>query len=173
MLVMFYTDQEGWGGWGRTGGGGAIIATKSNRTVEFSALLKGETSKICFTPSFTQTTSGCLGEGRTEELQNLMWSFASLRYVAFFRLTPLHTYRPAFFVSLPDISVFSHPLSSCSSLESGCLTHTPSSLLSRRRSSATSLIGSSLPARESLLQMNPPVKNSKKPLVIYDTQPLT
>lgn len=42
--------------------------------------------------------------------------------------------------------------------ESGCLTHTPSSLQSRRRSSVTLLKGSSLPARESSPQMNPPVK---------------
>lgn len=44
--------------------------------------------------------------------------------------------------------------------ESGCLTHTPSSLLNRRRSSVILLIRSSLPARESSLQMNPLVKSS-------------
>lgn len=44
--------------------------------------------------------------------------------------------------------------------ESGCLTHTPSSLLSRRRSSAILLTGSSLPARESSPLMSPLVMNS-------------
>lgn len=74
----------------------------------------------------------------------------------------LHLYKmePSFFILTTSL------LGGCISFliwllfppESGCLTHTPSSLLNRRRSSAISLTGSSLPARESSPQMNPPVK---------------
>lgn len=50
--------------------------------------------------------------------------------------------------------------------ESGCLTHTPSSLLSRRRSSAILLTGSSLPARESSPPMSPLVMNHESKYVL-------